>query len=329
MWKMFDWFTGSAKRAEREQLSPLPPVRRAGTTHAAHAAIADGASDSVSAAAPTLDSVLSTADTRQKAHQARLRSDLESRKDSMAYWRKNTRRERPTDSQAANYLSNSGQSWNPFNIDTAATGARARFDETTNHDLSDLSPLLSTTSRNYISDSYARKAQAEVDARALIKDSLPAPGVESYPHYQGGWEPEKLEDGQPIEQEMVALEQSQTEQELLQPQFLSDTEAQQSTTLDRMPATQIIDVRLAAADHPQTSREMLMELAHDANPDVRFAIAENHNADREILLLLAGDENPFVASRAKKTLKRLDGGQLHQGNFSRNTGSERVHRLAH
>jgi hypothetical protein len=37
-------------------------------------------------------------------------------------------------------------------------------------------------------------------------------------------------------------------------------------------------------------------------------LAENHNIDDSVLKLLAEDSHPYVAHRAQKTLKRLEGG---------------------
>ena len=82
-----------------------------------------------------------------------------------------------------------------------------------------------------------------------------------------------------------------------------------------MPPQQFVDIRIAAADSGETSSEILRALAYDVNPDVRFAIAENHNVDQEILSILTADENPYVAHRARKTLQRIEGGQVKQGNF--------------
>lgn len=95
----------------------------------------------------------------------------------------------------------------------------------------------------------------------------------------------------------------------------AQSQAEQSTTLDNLPEQQFVDVRISAADSGDTDPEILRALAYDINPDVRFAIAENHNVDEEILCILAADENPYVAHRARKTLQRLEGGQVKQGNF--------------
>ena len=103
--------------------------------------------------------------------------------------------------------------------------------------------------------------------------------------------------------------------------FNAQTQAEQSTTLDSLPEQQFVDVRITAADQADTSPEILRALAYDINPDVRFAIAENHNVDISILKILAVDENPYVAHRAQKTIKRLEGGQLKQGNFSQTQSS--------
>jgi len=90
----------------------------------------------------------------------------------------------------------------------------------------------------------------------------------------------------------------------------------QRATLDRLPYADFVDVRIAVADHPDTSQDVLRTLAHDVNADVRFAIAENHNLDIKMLETLAEDENPYVAHRARRTIQRIEGGQLKQGNFS-------------
>jgi hypothetical protein len=97
--------------------------------------------------------------------------------------------------------------------------------------------------------------------------------------------------------------------------FVAQSQAEQSITLDSLPPQQFVDIRIAAADSGETSPEILRALAYDVNPDVRFAIAENHNVDQEILSILTADENPYVAHRARKTLQRIEGGQVKQGNF--------------
>ena len=422
MWKLFDWFSSSAKKEEQARLNSLPATRRhlePGKSHSVQ--VGSGSPEMValreameatedysspdasnnieailrSSSTAKLDSVLSNASARDKVSRPRA---ADARKDAMAYWRRNTRRERPTDSQFSSQFANSRENWSPYTVDATATSARTRFDQTISQDISKLGSALSDSTRAYFSNSYGQKGQAVVESRTN-KDDYQRPTVESYPHYQGGWQPDHLQDDQPLEQpqgqtglgatlenpaasfvpdeatqtifddieaikamtdapalppelvsSLISVESSpqcdelfqqsaetyieaqapslefQPETTMLPPQFLSDTEAQQSTTLDRMPATQIIDVRIAAADHPDTPRETLLSLARDPNPDVRFAIAENHNADFEILKLLSDDENPFVASRARKTLQRLEGGQCRQGNFGSYRNSDRVRR---
>jgi hypothetical protein len=102
----------------------------------------------------------------------------------------------------------------------------------------------------------------------------------------------------------------------------TDSQEEQSTTLDNLPEQQFVDVRISAADSAETAPEILRALAYDINPDVRFAIAENHNVDTEILAILIEDSNPYVAHRARKTLQRLQGGQLKQGNFNQTQNPE-------
>jgi hypothetical protein len=106
---------------------------------------------------------------------------------------------------------------------------------------------------------------------------------------------------------------------------LKDSLAEQTITIDNMPSMQLSEIQIAVADHPETTSDVLLQLAQDSNPDVRFAIAENHNADVEILKLLSQDDNPFVAARARKTLRRLQNGQFTQGEFG---GKEQVLRKA-
>jgi hypothetical protein len=76
--------------------------------------------------------------------------------------------------------------------------------------------------------------------------------------------------------------------------------------LKRLSKSTDADVRMAVADHRNTSLEVLSTLSRDENPDVRFAIAENHNINLDVLKRLAKDENPFVAHRALKTLERIE-----------------------
>lgn len=102
----------------------------------------------------------------------------------------------------------------------------------------------------------------------------------------------------------------------------TDSQEEQSTTLDNLPEQQLVDVRISAADSAETAPEILRALAYDINPDVRFAIAENHNVDTKVLAILIEDSNPYVAHRARKTLQRLQGGQLKQGNFNQTQNPE-------
>lgn len=106
--------------------------------------------------------------------------------------------------------------------------------------------------------------------------------------------------------------------------FVAQSQAEQSITLDSLPPQQFVDVRIAAADNGETSSEILRALAYDVNPDVRFAIAENHNINLEILSILTADENPYVAHRARKTLQRIEGGQVKQGNFVQTRSSNSI-----
>lgn len=65
-------------------------------------------------------------------------------------------------------------------------------------------------------------------------------------------------------------------------------------------------VRLAAAENNHTSRETLWMLVMDEDADVRFGLAENHSLPEAILKALSEDDNPYVASRAVKTLERVE-----------------------
>jgi hypothetical protein len=62
---------------------------------------------------------------------------------------------------------------------------------------------------------------------------------------------------------------------------------------------------LAVAEEATASDEILWLLVEDENPDVRFCLAENYNIDPKMLHKLSEDENPYVASRAQKTMVRL------------------------
>lgn len=75
--------------------------------------------------------------------------------------------------------------------------------------------------------------------------------------------------------------------------------------LKRLAKSSDVDVRMAVADHKNTSLEVLTLLSEDESADVRYALAENHNINRGVLKRLSEDENPFVSHRALKTLARL------------------------
>lgn len=77
------------------------------------------------------------------------------------------------------------------------------------------------------------------------------------------------------------------------------------------------DVREAVAENANAPLDIVLTLALDESADVRYSIAENHNSHVQVLNLLAVDANPFVATRARKTLDRLQGFSLLQLPFSR------------
>ncbi len=66
------------------------------------------------------------------------------------------------------------------------------------------------------------------------------------------------------------------------------------------------EVRMALADNRGLSRSVIETLVEDENPDVRYRLAENTFIPLDLLNRLADDENPYVASRAEKTLSRID-----------------------
>lgn len=77
-------------------------------------------------------------------------------------------------------------------------------------------------------------------------------------------------------------------------------------TLMRLSDHPCHHVRCAVADNPNSPVTVITKLARDDHADVRFALAENHNLPLEILQILAEDENCYVASRANRTLQRLN-----------------------
>ena len=79
-----------------------------------------------------------------------------------------------------------------------------------------------------------------------------------------------------------------------------------SYILKRLSKSADPEVRIAVADHKNTSLEVLANLAEDEDPDVRFVLAENHNINRDVLKKLTDDQNPYISHRALKTLARLD-----------------------
>lgn len=84
------------------------------------------------------------------------------------------------------------------------------------------------------------------------------------------------------------------------------------------------EVRCAVADHKNTPIDALWLLKNDTDADVRYALAENHNVMLELLETLTEDDNPYVASRAARTIRRLQGGIVHEFNFASNHDEGRL-----
>lgn len=80
--------------------------------------------------------------------------------------------------------------------------------------------------------------------------------------------------------------------------------------LEELAAHDDPEIRIAVADHPNSTPDLIWALAKDDNPDVRYAIAENHNTALDILEMLTSDDNPYVVHRAQRTLARLRGGTI-------------------
>lgn len=289
---------------------------------------------------------------RNSIRPEQFKHDNDIRRSGMAYWRKNTRKERPSDALFYEQLTSPANSWqDPFTADSrAAQSSRSRNAASElGKDLSVLSAFLTTKNKTYLAGIHAQKNQAEIDSQSLqILPRIPdvrdrdkdVPSTQNYPHYSGGWAPEKQEyiesQFSPNSVESIDDLEHKHEWEWNMPAALAEKAVQteektsseisggvdqenieaQSTTQDPVPYEQFVDVRIAFADHPDTSMQVLLALAHDINPDVRFAIAENHNADEEVLRMLTEDENPYVAHRAVKTLQRIEGGIVKHGDFA-------------
>ncbi len=87
-------------------------------------------------------------------------------------------------------------------------------------------------------------------------------------------------------------------------------------TLVRLAMHLDSDVRAAVTENPRTPVDVLRFLLQDESPDVRYTMAENHNLAQELLERLCDDENPYVASRARKTLLRLQTNKCVDGQFA-------------
>lgn len=87
-------------------------------------------------------------------------------------------------------------------------------------------------------------------------------------------------------------------------------------------------VRAAVADNPSVSADLLQQLAGDESIDVRYSLAENHNLPKEILERLSSDDNGYVASRANRTLNRLEPRETLQMPFRRTASETRTNRRA-
>ncbi|HEY9772787.1 MAG TPA: HEAT repeat domain-containing protein [Planktothrix sp.] len=85
--------------------------------------------------------------------------------------------------------------------------------------------------------------------------------------------------------------------------------------LEQLALNEDVEVRIAVADNPNTPTDLVSALARDDSADVRYAIAENHNLSKDVLALLREDDNPYVADRARRTLERLDSGELVRRKF--------------
>jgi hypothetical protein len=77
------------------------------------------------------------------------------------------------------------------------------------------------------------------------------------------------------------------------------------STLEKLSTHESAAVRSAVTKNPNTSNEVLTNLAHDEHPDVRFELAGNAHTPVKILEALKEDENPYVVDRAEKTLKAV------------------------
>lgn len=368
MWKLFDWFTNKFEKLDPNDqhnglnhLSQINSRRGTGTTGSA-----------CCTASNELEQL--TTNELQRANRPKPRPDAETRKDGMAYWRMNTRREQPSDSLIKSRMTQSGQ-WHAFPA-AGSNGSRAAqlFTPTVSESLESLQSSINESSRSNLNRSYIHKGQAALEMRRLGygTGNYTAQPIDmaNYPHYEGSWEPAHLDENgivttddtdktasssfsaepaptpsffneNQVPSELVEslksvesspqcdalFEQSAQTYAQTQPQLqeineqgfnypqLKDSLAEQSTTIDSFPSLQMSEIQIAVADHPDTTSDVLFQLAQDTNPDVRFAIAENHKADIEILQLLSQDDNPFVAARARKTLRRLQNGQCMQGNF--------------
>lgn len=83
-----------------------------------------------------------------------------------------------------------------------------------------------------------------------------------------------------------------------------------ASTLKRLVEHPSHLVRMGLADNPNTPDTVIFALAHDEHADVRHALAANHKASQTVLQILSEDENCHVAARAKKTLHRVEAGEM-------------------
>lgn len=97
-----------------------------------------------------------------------------------------------------------------------------------------------------------------------------------------------------------------------------------ASALHKLAKSADLGVRIAIADHINTSIETIMLLTHDVSADLRYALAENHNIDPQALRVLTEDSNPYVAHRASKTLARLSGGTVISGVFTQRQAAQKL-----
>ena len=84
--------------------------------------------------------------------------------------------------------------------------------------------------------------------------------------------------------------------------YLAENPNTSPELLDELAKDKDYLIRLSVACNPNTSESTLRELSKQGSADIRYAVAEHKNTPRDILLKLSGDSDWYTRNRALKSL---------------------------